>query len=99
MTIPSEILALWQQHSSAAFPKGYGGKEINGVDLSFLDAEIAGYIRMYVNDAKLDYHRMKNLRERIVELNTIVLLLESEELTYFNRLRELANLVLQEAGK
>ncbi|NWG05619.1 MAG: hypothetical protein HXY35_02910 [Chloroflexi bacterium] len=99
MEIPSEILTLWEQYSSTAFPKGYGGKEINGMDLSFLDAEIAGFVRMYLSDGKLDYHRMQNLRERVLELNTILLMLESEELAYFSRLRELANLVLQEAGK
>ena len=29
MTIPDELKELWQQHSSAAFPKGYGGREID----------------------------------------------------------------------
>lgn len=97
MTIPSEILELWQKHSSAAFPKGYAGKEINGIDLPLLDAEIAGCIRMYVhNNGQLDYPRIKNLRKCLIDLNTIVLLLNSEELIYFNRLSKLAHLVLQE---
>ena len=100
MTIPSEILKLWQQHSSAAFPKGYDGKKINGIDLPLLDAEIAGCIHMYMNnDEKLDSQRVRILRERLIDLNTIVLLLDREELIYFNRLRELANLILQEVGK
>jgi len=97
MTIPSEILELWQQHSSAVFPKGYGGKKINGIDLPLLDAEIAGCIHMYMhNRVELDSRRVKILRERLVDLNAIVLLLDSEELIYFNRLRNLANLILQE---
>ena len=100
MTIPSEILKLWQQHSSAAFPKGYGGKESNGIDLPLMDAEIAGCIHMYMNNgAELDSQRIRSLRERLIDLNAIVLLLDSEELIYFNRLRELANLILQEVGK
>lgn len=100
MTIPSEILELWQQHSSAAFPKGYGSKTINGINLPLLDAEIAGCIHMYVyNGAKLDAQRVKTLRERLIDLNTIVLLLDREELIYFDRLRILANLVLQEVKK
>lgn len=100
MTIPSEILKLWQQHSSAAFPKGYGSKKINRIDLPLLDAEIAGCIHMYMhNDAKLDAQRVKTLRERLIDLNTIVLLLDSEELIYFDRLRKLANLVLQEVER
>lgn len=100
MTIASEILTLWQQYSSAAFPKGYGGKEINGIDLPLLDVEIASCIHMYMyNGAELDARRVKILRERLIDLNTVVLILDGEELNYFNRLRELANLVLQEAGR
>lgn len=97
MTIPAEIVELWQQHSSSAFPKGYGNKEIKQIDLPLLDAEIAGYIRMYMNNgAKLDVQRIKTLRERLIDLNTVVLLLDNEELVYFDRLRKLANLILQE---
>ena len=97
MTIPAEILELWQQHSSATFPKGYGQKEINGIDLPLLDAEIAGPIHMYMhNGATLDSLRVKALRKRLIDLNTIVLLLDQEQLTYFDRLRRIANLILQE---
>jgi hypothetical protein len=100
MTITSEILNLWQQYSSAAFPQGYGHKEIDGIDLPLLDAEIASCIHMYVyNGAELEARRVKILRERLIDLNTVVLVLDGEELQYFNRLRELANLVLQEVGR
>ena len=100
MNVPSEILNLWQQHSSAPFPKGYGAKKINGIDLPFLDAEIGGSIRMYISSGgKLDTRRIKSLREHLTELNTIILLMDREELVYFDRLRQLANLVLQEVEK
>jgi hypothetical protein len=100
MTIPVEIAELWQQHSSAAFPKGYGDKEINGIDLPLLEAEITGCIRMYMhNSAQLDAQRIRFLRERLIDLNNVVLLLDHEEFVYFDRLRKLANLVLQEAGR
>ena len=100
MTIPVEIVELWQQHSSAAFPKGYGDKEINGIDLPLLEAEITGCIRMYMhNSAQLDAQRIRSLRERLIDLNNVVLLLDHEEFVYFDRLRKLANLVLQEAGR
>ncbi len=100
MTISSEILELWQEHSSATFPKGYSGKEIKGIDLPLLDAEIAGCIHMYVhNDGELDSRHVKTLRKCLIDLNTIVLLLNSEELVYFNRLSKLANLILQEAER
>ena len=100
MNVPSEILNLWQQHSSAPFPKGYGTKKINGIDLPFLDAEIGGSIRMYISSGgQLDTRRIKSLREHLTELNTIILLMDREELVYFDRLRQLANLVLQEVEK
>jgi hypothetical protein len=100
MTIPSELLELWQQHSSAAFPKGYSDKEINGVNLSLLDAEIGGCIRLYIlNDGKIDRQQVKVLRDRLIDLNAILLLMEHEDLIYFDRLRKMANLVLQEVEK
>jgi hypothetical protein len=100
MTIPSEIIKLWQQHSSAAFPKGYSEKKINGIDLSLLDAEIAGCIHMYMhNREELDSQRVQILREHLIDLNNIILLLDHEELIYFNRLSELANLIIQDLGK
>ena len=96
MTIPSEILELWQEHSSAAFPTSYHDKVIGDVNLPLLDAEIAGYIRMYVNGTKLDFQKVETLREHLIDLNTIVLWLGKEEFIYFNRLSTLANLILQE---
>ena len=100
MTIPSEILELWQQHTSATFPKGYGERQIKGIDLPLLEAEIASCLRMYVhNRGELDSRRIKSLRTALIDLNTIVLLLNSEELSYFDRLSHLANLVIREVEK
>jgi len=100
MTIPSEILELWPEHSASSFPQGYVGKVINGIDLPLLDAEIAGCIHTYVhNSGELDHRHIEILRKSLTDLNTIVLLLNSEELMYFNRLRNLAILVLQEVNR
>jgi len=95
MTISSEILALWEQHSAAAFPKG--DKEIDGINLSLLDTEIAGCVHMFIHGGgRLDYQRVLTLRNHLIDLNTIILFLDRDELNYFNRLKELANLILQE---
>jgi len=99
MTISPEILELWKQHSSATFPKDYGGRKLNGIDLSLLDAEIAGCIHMYVNHGTLEFRHLETLSNRLIDLNTIVLLLNREELVYFNRLRTLADLILQEVKR
>ncbi len=96
MTTPSEILNLWKQYSTTVFPKGYGTKQTGTIDLPLLDAEISGFVRQYINTANLERQQLRTLRDRLIDLNTVMLLLEGDELTYFNRLRELANLVLQE---
>jgi len=98
VTIPTEILELWQQHSTATFPKGYGDKDVNGINLPLLEAEIAGPIRVYITSGKLDPRRELLLRGRLIDLNTIVLLLDNEALIYFSRLNKLANLMLDEVG-
>jgi hypothetical protein len=100
MTIPPEMLELWQQHSSASFPKGYAEKEINRINLSLMDAEIAGCIRRYIlNDGKIVSQQVKVLRDRLIDLNAIILLMDHDELIYFDRLRKMADLVLQEVEK
>jgi hypothetical protein len=100
MTIPSELLELWQQHSSAVFPEGYADKEINRINLSLLDAEFSGCIRLYIlNDGKIDGQQVKILQEHLIDLNAIILLMDRDELIYFDRLRKMANLVLQEVEK
>ena len=100
MTIPAEILELWKKYSSATCPKEYSDKNINEINLALLDAEIAGCIQRYIHqDGELDRERVKSLHKYLVNLNTVVLLLNSEELSYFDHLRKLANLVLQEVER
>ena len=100
MIIPSELMELWQQHSSAVFPKGYGDKEINHINLSLLDAEVGGCIRLYIHrDGKIDPLQVKVLQNRLIDLNGIILLMDRDELIYFDRLRKMADLVLLELGK
>lgn len=94
-----EILELWKQHSLDALPRGYESKKLNGIDLSLLEAEISGCIHMYVNQGRLEFRHLETLSNRLIELNTIMLLLNREELPYFNRLRTLADLILQEVKR
>jgi hypothetical protein len=41
LTEPS-IADLWQEHLDTPFPKGFRGRDINGIDFGLLDANIAG---------------------------------------------------------
>jgi hypothetical protein len=100
MTIPSELMELWQQHSSAVFPIGYSDKEINYINLALLDAEIGGCVGHYIHaGGKIDPQQVKTLQNRLIDLNAILLLMDHDELIYFDCLRRMANLVLQEVGK
>ena len=99
MTISPQIIELWKQHSSATPPKGYDGKKLNQVDLSLLYVEIAGCVHRYVNQGTLEFRHLETLSSRLIDLNTIILLLNNEEMVYFNRLRILADLVLQEVKR
>jgi hypothetical protein len=99
VTSSPEILELWHQHSSAALPKGYNGRTLNGIDLSVLEAEIAGCIHRYVNQGALEFRHLESLSHRLIDLNAIMLLLNNEEMIYFDRLRTLADLVLQEVKR
>jgi hypothetical protein len=100
MTVPPELMKLWQSYSGATFPEGYVGKKINQIDLALVDAEIAGCVRLFIlNDGKIDPQQLNVLRDRLIDLNAIILLMDRDELIYFERLRKMANLVLQEVEK
>ncbi len=49
---------LWQEHLSKPFPKGYGGKDFDGIDLVLLDGDIAGCVSTFLkNGGELDLLR------------------------------------------
>ena len=55
---------------------------------------------MYVhNSGELDSRHVEILSKCLVDLNTVLLLLNREELIYFNRLVQLADLVFQEVKR
>jgi len=35
------LVELWLEHSEALFPKGYGGKDVNGICVTYLDSNAA----------------------------------------------------------
>lgn len=94
----SEIQKLWQEHLRP-FPKGYAGEEIDGIDLALLDTETAGCIYTYVTSGgRLDSWRTKILQTCFVDLIAVTEKLDGNALDYFNELKIIAELVLQEIG-
>ena len=59
----------------------------------------AAFASISLLTANIDTQQIKILRERLIDLNTIILLMDRDELIYFDRLRKIANFVLQEVEK
>ena len=94
----SEIQRLWQEHLRP-FPKGYGGEEIDGIDLALLDTETAGCIYTYINSGgQLDPWRTEILKNCLNDLTAVTQKLDGNAFDFFNQLKILAKLVLQETG-
>ena len=48
----SVIAELWKEHLAAPFPKGLQAKDVKGIDLVSLDADIAGCVDSFVEQGK-----------------------------------------------
>jgi len=89
------IEELWQEHKGVRFPSGYGGEEIEGIDLALLDADIAGCVEYYIKRQKLDLERTAILGLCYRDCAVAVQGLNGVAKEYFLRLEKLAMLVLQ----
>jgi hypothetical protein len=96
MTLIAQIQTLWQEQSASMFPKGYGGKEIDGIDLVLLDADTSGCIEtMMSNGGHLDIWRTAILGLCYRDLAVVNVALMGEAREHFARLETLAGLALQ----
>jgi hypothetical protein len=93
--IRKQVEELWLVHLATKFPKGYGGEEIERIDLALLDATVAGCISTYLKRKRtLDKHRLAILGRCYHNLAVVIRHLEGEAQQYFVRLETLADLVL-----
>lgn len=88
---PEDRLArLWEEHRSAAYPDGFRGVDIAGVELILLDANTAGLVVRELNGG-LDDRGIANLWACIAGLDKVVPLINSQYCaSYFAKLRTLA---------
>ena len=99
MSVNAQIQKLWQEHLSSPFPRGYGGKEVNGIILAELDGAIAGCIHTFINaDGQLDPRRIQILKKCSAHLVAVTQKLDGDALNFFVQLETLANLVCEEIG-
>lgn len=89
------IEELWQEHQSVRFPSGFGGEEIEGIDLALLDADIAGCVGTFIKRQKLDLKDTAILGLCYRDCAVAAKGLNGEAKDYFIRLEKLALLVLE----
>ena len=93
------IEELYKEHLNKKFPAGYGGEEINGIDLALLDADTAGCIDTFLTQRRinnnLDLWRTAILGICYRNLSVVVQELTGEAKEYFKALETMARLTLE----
>ncbi|WP_351235439.1 hypothetical protein [Streptomyces sp. NPDC002133] len=89
------VARLWREHLRAPFPAGLRGAEPAGIDMVPLDTDIAGRVSTWrSNGTTLDTQRLRILRDCVADLDQVLpLLTDTEDLRYWQRLRQLAQFV------
>ncbi|MFE6384974.1 hypothetical protein [Nocardiopsis dassonvillei] len=88
---------LWAEHMRAEFPAGLRGRELAGVHMILLDADVAGCVTTWQsNRGVLDDKRHRALLRCVTDLDKVLpLLTDAQEARYYRRLRDLAVMVLE----
>ena len=89
------IEQLWSEHKLAAFPQGCRGKDINGIDLVMLDADVAGCVDTFLSRGNLNLFQTAVLGLCYRNLTYSIPMLSEEGKAYYRRLELLAKLVLK----
>jgi hypothetical protein len=94
--VGDEVSRLWRRHLHASFPEPLVGREVAGVDLAAVAADIAGCVDTWrAGGGSLDEDGRKQLTRGIEDLDAAVPLLTSRvESLYFDRIRHVATLIL-----
>jgi hypothetical protein len=95
----AHLTELWMEHSSEVFPKGYGGKDVEGICVTLLDSDVSGCIHSYMKTEKgrLSFEHFYTLQKSKDELVHILKYLDGEAFEYFSRLHDMCSLILKEA--
>ena len=89
------IKQLWGEHKLAAFPQGCRGKDVNGVDLVMLDADVAGCVDTFLSHGNLNLFQTVILGLCYRNLTYLTPMLGEDAEPYYRRLELLAELVLK----
>ena len=89
------IEKLWEEHESAPFPQSCRGRDVNDIELTMLDADIAGCVDTFVTGRKLNLFQTAVLGLCYRDVGYVIPALDEEAKTYYARLERLAELVLR----
>jgi hypothetical protein len=88
------------EHSQAHFPNGYGGKDVNGICVTYLDANTSGCIDSYMksNTKDISIEHYQILEKSKIDLASILKDIDQDAFEYFNRLHSICSLIVGEAS-
>ena len=91
-TLQQRLLAVWDAHREAGWPKVGGGHE---GELMTLDTVISGCMVFFLDsDGGLDPQRVDILESCLADLDSLLPDMPEESSAYFERLRTLAGLLV-----
>ena len=93
-----ELRRLWREHMETGYPDGYRDKDVAGVALILLDADIAGYVSACLGGARLDPQRAAILHHCYRDAVAVTRELTGPARDYFDRLKRMAAIVLEASG-
>jgi len=93
-----ELRRLWREHLQAGYPDGYRDKDVAGVALILLDADIAGCVSHCLGRARLDPERTAILKRCHEDAVAVTRELTGPARGYFERLKRMAAIVLEANG-
>jgi len=94
-----ELRRLWREHREAEYPDGYRDKDVSGVALILLDADIAGCVSGSLGGARLDPERARILEGCYRDAVVVTQELTGAARDYFERLKRMAAIVLEANGR
>ncbi len=89
------ISDLWKEHEAAPFPKGFRAKDVDGIDLVVLDADVAGCVDTFICRGNLNLYQTAVLGLCYRNLSYVIPILNDDGREYFGRLERLAESVLK----
>jgi hypothetical protein len=94
------LIELWTDFSRSKFPKGYGGVDVKGICVTYLDANVGGCIDSYMrkegNQIPISHYQI--LQDSKTKLASILKYLDDEAFIYFSRLHDICSLIIDESS-